>query len=451
MNDTRSDQHEDAEQVSMENRLQRCPLVLDGAKLPSPNTLDGSSGGDTSAPIGKVVQGGEEHTTGATVGDGSTADENSPKEVGGPSNPSSCGAGSMENASDGSEGIPKDLHDLLNESWRMTEAAIQSSDIKKLREAIVFAEKAAARCSAYPVLHSNALDSLGEVHLAMYQESREPEHLKRAVEAQEESVSVCPPNYSDRPCLLGNLASSLSTRFQTSADIKDLDRSIAMSEETLELASPSERPLTLWRLGGSLRTRFENTANMSDLERSVMLLQEAVAPSKLGEDRCASLNNLANSLRTRYLQTRNVGDLNDSIVLRETVLALCSVNNVIHVDRAKYLKNLAVSLTDRFRLGKHNADLDEVVILRIESLILTPPTHVDRSAHLLDLATSIDDRFDLKHDTPDLELCIILREQALGFCPTTHINRHNYLVDLARSFSKRFKRKHDIADLDRAI
>ncbi|KAG8892725.1 hypothetical protein FRB99_002486 [Tulasnella sp. 403] len=222
-----------------------------------------------------------------------------------------------------------------------------------------------------------------------------------------------------------------------------------MRKEALELASPAKRPWLLQALGASLHTRFENTANVSDLERSVAVLQEAVAiNSKSGEVRRASLNSLAISLQTRYHQTRHVADLNQSITLKEAALDLCSPT---HIDRPMYLNNLAASLSDRFRLGKNIADLNRVIALKEESLTLTPPTDVDRSSRLQNLANSLDDRFDLNHNTNDLEKCVTLYEQALALCPTTHIDRHNRLILLACSLSKRFKHKHDIADLDRAI
>ncbi|KAG8892690.1 hypothetical protein FRB99_002539 [Tulasnella sp. 403] len=221
-----------------------------------------------------------------------------------------------------------------------------------------------------------------------------------------------------------------------------------MRKEALELASPSTRPKRLQTLGASLHTRFQNTANVSDLERSVTVLQEAVAISKSVEDRRASLNSLAISLGTRHDQTRHVADLNQSIALSEEVLNLCSPT---HIDRHLYLNNLAGSLDDRFRLGKNIADLNRAIALLEESLSLTPPTHVLRSSRLCNLAISLDHRFDLNHDIDDLEKCVTLREQALELCPTTHIDRHGYLISLAISLSKRFDHKHDIADLDMAM
>ncbi|KAG8890034.1 hypothetical protein FRB99_003927, partial [Tulasnella sp. 403] len=297
-----------------------------------------------------------------------------------------------------SQGAPRDVQDLVYEAWRMIEAAVESRNIEKLQEVVVFAETAADACSANPVLHSHALDSLGRARWAMFEETGIREHMERAVEAFEEAVKICPRNHSDRPRLLGNLACVLEIRFETSANTEDVERSIALleealalgqpqdrslqladlatslyrrfevtansadldrcvvlREEALELASPSDRPSRLWNLGGFLHTRFENTANMSDLEKSVAVLQEAVALSKSDEDRRESRNSLGISLRTHYNQTRNVADLDQSITLHEEALQLCSA---MHVDRPMYLNNLAASLGDRFRPGKNIANLD---------------------------------------------------------------------------------------------
>ncbi|KAG8893970.1 hypothetical protein FRB99_001600 [Tulasnella sp. 403] len=409
----------------------------------------------------------------------------------GPSDPSSREEGTTERATGGSEGASGDLQHLVYKAAWMTKAAVESSNIEKLEEAVVFAEKAADVCSADPVLRSDALDSLGRARRVMFEETGIREHIEKAVEAREEAVKICPPNHENRPRLLvnlasvlyirfetsvniedlgrcialdeealtlgqpqdrshqlGNLASSLSRRFKVTADLADLDRCIGLEEEALELASPPDRPLRLWSLGGSLHTRFENTANMSDLEKSVAVLQEAVTLSESDEDRRESQNWLGISLQTRYHQTRNMADLDQSITLFEAALELCSA---AHIDRPMYLNNLAASLSDRFRLGQNIADLDRVIALEEESLALTPPTDVFRSSRLRNIAISFDDRFDLNDDINDLEKCVSLYEQALNLCPTTHIERHDCLISLALSLSKCFKRKRDVADLDRAI
>ncbi|KAG8898817.1 hypothetical protein FRB99_007135 [Tulasnella sp. 403] len=396
-----------------------------------------------------------------------------------------------ENTSGGSESAPRDVEDLVYEAARMTKAAVQSSNIEKLEEAVVFVEKAADACSANPVLRSHALDSLGRARCVMFEETGIREHIERAVEAREEAMKICPSNHSDRPRLLANLACVLYIRFQTSANIEDLKRCIALREEALvlgqpqsrsldlqnlasslrrrfevtanlvdldrcivlqeaalELASPPDRPSRLWNLGGLLHTRFENTAHISDLEKSVAVLHEAAALSKSDEDRRDSLNWLANSLLTRYRQTRNMADLGQSITLYEAVLELCSAT---HIDRPMYLNNLAASLSERFRLDKSIADLDRVIALQEETLVLTPPTHIDCTLYLRNLAVSLDDRFALSDDINDLDKSITLYEQALNRCPTTHIERRDCLVSLTGSLSKRFEHKRDVAHLDRAI
>ncbi|KAG8905015.1 hypothetical protein FRB99_000806 [Tulasnella sp. 403] len=397
----------------------------------------------------------------------------------------------MKKTPDGSRLISREAEAVVSEAWELTKAAIDSSHIAKLEDAITFARKAVDGSRDNPVLCSDALDTLGRAHRTIFGEAGKVEHVEMAVEAFEEAVDLCPPTHPDRPMRLNelanilhirsqisanvkdldrsislkeqvlaisplsdrsldlsNLASSLHTRFEATSSLADLDRAIELSEESLELASPSDRPLRLRGLATSLRTRFLNTVNFADLERAVMLLEQALVLPQSIEDRCVCFSELGVSLWTRYQERRNVVDLNRAITLQEEALGLCSPT---HIHRSTYLNGLAVSLSNRFRLNKDVVDLNRVIELQEEALALLPPNHVHQPIYLSNLATSYDGRFGLNDDLDDLERSISLRKQALDQYPPTQSDRYCYLIDLADSLSKRFKRKRNIADLDRSI
>ncbi|KAG8906416.1 hypothetical protein FRB99_006918 [Tulasnella sp. 403] len=396
-----------------------------------------------------------------------------------------------ENATETSSLAQSDVEALVVGAVEMTSTAIESSNIDKLEEAIVFAGQTAESCADDPILHTVVLDTLGRGHWAMFNETGKLLHIDKAIEAREEAVNGCPPTHPDRPTCLSNLAVVLCARYEISADINDLDRSITLSEqvlelgplcyryarlhnlaasllsrfeatsnlvdldrsialleESLELASPSDRPDRLRSLAGPLVTRFRNTANFSDLERAVMLLEEALILPQSTKVRRNCLVDLSYALWTRYDETRNMADLNRAITLDEDALNLCSPSDI---DRSRILNGLATSLWERFRLGKDTADFKRAIDLEEEALALLPPNHPKRPLRISNLAWFYNDLFILTDDPNNLERSITFFEEALHLCPPTCIDRHTWLTNLAGSLLTRFKHKSIIADLDRAI
>ncbi|KAG8894695.1 hypothetical protein FRB99_001048, partial [Tulasnella sp. 403] len=383
-----------------------------------------------------------------------------------------------------------DVEALVDEAYAMTCAAVESSDVDKLGDAVVFARKAADACIRHPILRSRALDALSQAHNAMLRETGKTEHVEQVVEASEEAATLCPPTHSARLHLLSSLATALylrfriranlddldrcialeeqvvatslssersgplnhladfiRCRFQTTGNLTDLDQSITLFEESLEQAPASDRPGLLRNLATSLTIRFRNTAHLPDLEKSVVLLEEALGLPQSDYDRCLCLSNLATSLWTRYEQTRNIADLDKSFALHEEALKFCPST----YDRPHYLDRLAVSLIDRFHHDSNDADLNRAIDLQEEAVALCPQNHVLRSRYLSNLAISLNDRFDLNNDSGDFDKSTGLHEEALRLCAPNHIHRHRYLINLVRSLSRRFQLNSGNADLDRSI
>ncbi|KAG8898010.1 hypothetical protein FRB99_007721 [Tulasnella sp. 403] len=126
-----------------------------------------------------------------------------------------------------------DTQDAVNTAWRMTLVAIESSEAAKLKDAIILSGSVIDMCRDNPALCSYILDCLSGAHHTIFKKTGEVGHVKKAVEAQEEAVNLCPPSHPDQPAHLSNLASILSTRFRISGNMKDLDRCIKLREQVL--------------------------------------------------------------------------------------------------------------------------------------------------------------------------------------------------------------------------
>ncbi|KAG8893464.1 hypothetical protein FRB99_001926 [Tulasnella sp. 403] len=408
------------------------------------------------------------------------------------SNASSNEEALSQNVSDGSNCIPqRDIKDDVDEAWSMTVAAFQSSNVAGLKDAIIFAGNTADACRDDPALCSRAMDCLGRAHAAVFDETGELEYAEKAFEAWQEAVNICPPTDPGRHCRLRNLAYilhvrfeltadlddldksitlkeevltlngpcdqshdldtlsvSLYARFQVTADLTDLDRSIVLSEESIPLANPTDRAERMRGLAIALGTRFNNTARLPDLERGISLLEQALILFQSAISRRDCLAELATALSNRYEETRNVVDLDRSIALYEEVLALCTPT---HIDRPSLLTRLAEALRNRSRLGKDIAYLDRAIKLEEEALALTPPSHVQQPRRLSNLAWMYSDYFDLSKNPDHLDKCIALHEQALHARLPEGVKRPHSLANLAHSLRTRFHHKSNIADLDRAI
>ncbi|KAG8901354.1 hypothetical protein FRB99_005378 [Tulasnella sp. 403] len=165
---------------------------------------------------------------------------------------------------------------ILLEVNRNTAAAVKSLNIERLQEAIAFAEESADACSEFSVIRSDVLDNLGWARRVMYEETAQEEYLGKAVEAFEEAVNICPPDFPGRSRIVSNFACVLKIRFEANANVEDLDRGIALEEVTLAVSDAAERSRRSGNLASSLRRRFGVSANFADFERSIALTEESV-------------------------------------------------------------------------------------------------------------------------------------------------------------------------------
>jgi hypothetical protein len=103
----------------------------------------------------------------------------------------------------------------------------------------------------------------------------------------------------DKPSRLNNLGNSLFYRFERLGDLSDINKSVLMKEDAVQLTPDGhpDKPSRLNNLGNSLAHRFERLGDLSDINKSVLMFEDAVQLTPDGHpDKPSRLNNLGNSL-----------------------------------------------------------------------------------------------------------------------------------------------------------
>ena len=151
-----------------------------------------------------------------------------------------------------------------------------------------------------------------------------------------------------------------------------------------------DRAATLHGLASALSKRYESSGSAADLEESIRLFTEALELRPAGHpDRADMLSNFARGLRRRYECSGSLGDLDESIRLSTEALKLCPTG---HPRRAITVHSLARALDCRYERSGYSGDLEESIRLYTEALELRPAGNPDRVFTLHNLAWALSER-----------------------------------------------------------
>lgn len=126
--------------------------------------------------------------------------------------------------------------------------------------------------------------------------------------------------WSDKPSWLNSLGNSVLRRFVRLGDLSDLNKSVLILEDAVQLTPDGHPnlPSRLNDLGGLFSSRFDRLGNLNDINKSVLMFEDAVRLTQDGHPAKPSwLNNLGNSLFRRFEQLGNLIDINKSVLVLE--------------------------------------------------------------------------------------------------------------------------------------
>ncbi|KAF9043694.1 CHAT domain-containing protein [Rhodocollybia butyracea] len=275
--------------------------------------------------------------------------------------------------------------------------------------------------------------------------------LEAAIAYEREALALRPPSHPHRHISLGNLAMSLSFRFNVSGDMDNLEEAIKYARETVALR-PKTNPclhIAHSNLAFSLHHQFHQTRNVKDLNDCLENEHAALLLRPRGHAyREISLDNLSRFLYTRFLESGHMEDLNEGIELQRESLDLFPSG---HPNRSVALNSLSVSLGTRFHNLKHEADIKEAMEHAKAAMAIHPFGHPEYGAAVGNLTKIMSTRFEVFGQVEDLQEAIKLGRITLNLCPPGHPDHSLALEDLSHSLQLNFLSQGNTDDLQEAI
>ena len=278
-----------------------------------------------------------------------------------------------------------------------------------------------------------------------------PTNLDDALAAVQHALSVTSPARPDRPDLLVNQSTLLSTRHVRTDAPGDLAAALAAAREALAAtaAGTVQRPLVQMDLGALLLARFRLAGDPDDLAQALAVTREALTQIPPDDDgRFLMQANIGGILIQRFRSTGDVADLDEAIAM---LRSLRDQRDVAPGIQPTVLSNLANALTAHFDAASDTADLDEAVVAATTAVTLArdDPSTLIGALHNLSLALTT--RFDHAGDQADLDGAIEAGRQAAAAAPPQGPIWRTVTSGLSIALRRRFERTGNPADIEAAV
>lgn len=325
--------------------------------------------------------------------------------------------------------------------------------------------------------------------------------VDEAIACFERARDTCPVDHPSRSAVLSSLADAKFARYETNDQNLDLDASIILYRDALQLRSSShpEHGQTSFDLGVALLARFQGRGDEADRVEAKELLSnvverlpvesdaysEACLALQMAEtsipiqatasgrsqadtedvsirDARARLQDLSDSdprrpevladlgrlLYTRFEDGGDLGDVNEAVSVLESAIQLTPGDHPLKIG---WLNNLGNSFFALFHRIDDLADINKSILISEEAVGLTPDNHPDKLAMLSNLATSLTSCFERLGNLADLNKSISLIKEAAHRTPDSHPTKPAMLNNLGNSISFRFQHLGELADIDSCI
>lgn len=279
-------------------------------------------------------------------------------------------------------GSDNHLAATLNLATVLQDRAEADNDVGPLRESVQLYRDVLP--SVDERRHLQVTTNLATALVNLYRYSRDRVVLEDATRDLRRSAEGLPDGAS-RQVVLANLGAALHEMFDHTGRIALLDEAIAVQDELLAPSCPRTPERTL-NLGVSLLARFRRRRASADLDRAIALFEETAQITSSRIERASALNSQANALSLRFDDTGERTDLDRCVELREQAVATASPGSL---DVALYRGNLGVDLLKRFELTGDDDDLQRAVDEQRRALRDAPATSTDQPRLLAGLADSL--------------------------------------------------------------
>ncbi|KAJ7616002.1 CHAT domain-containing protein [Roridomyces roridus] len=322
-----------------------------------------------------------------------------------------------------------------------------SGDTSNIEESVRLHRKALAHYSPHDPDRSTILNDLADALYARYYQTNNPRDINESVDLHRECLSYFPAPHTSRAGRLHNLAVSLQFRYETCSGNHetDLQEAIELHREALILhAVPHpDRHKSLRNLADVLKVRFEYSMDQKDIDESIRLHRESLQLVPSDSD---SLR-LASAILMRFKQWKDPQDLAEALQISRDSLARCPP---VVPGRGQYFNHLGVVLCISFSHTNDIRELEESIKWHREAVQAFPLPHSSHSNALNDLAAALRLRFlhDKVKNWEDIWEVIELHRVNLGLRPHSHPSHSTTLTNLANAF---YDVHGDLEDIQEAI
>ncbi|KUO11281.1 hypothetical protein [Streptomyces sp. DSM 15324] len=344
--------------------------------------------------------------------------------------------------------------DLLNRAVDRLEAAVSGDPAAHLDEAIGLFRSAVEDERRLPEGDARRAAALSNLGMALRKRAERTEHGGRADVDESVRVSreaLAHGDGDDRAAYLGNLMTSLGTRYAWTGAEADLDEAVLIGEEALACTPPDEPRWATHasNLSGLLRIRFDVRGTGPDLDEAVRLSERA-ARATPDHDPARSLrwSNLSNALAARFDLRRSPDDLDDAVDAgRRAVQAVTAQPGL----QAPVVANLGNLLLTRFEHWGETADLDEAIGRGRDALAAGHVGAPAEAALRSNLGNAHRSRFDSVRDPQDLVLALSMTREAAAATGEDEPQRASRWSNLAMALMSAYEYSRDPAYLEEAI
>ena len=293
---------------------------------------------------------------------------------------------------------------------------------------------------------AESLTKTGGEHRDRFERTGDRSDLDIAIAAFREAVSMLSHDSAQRAKNLYDLLCTLHIRYDEFGDVRDLSDAINAGNEAVE--SNAAHAGYLSALGALLYARYLTSKDPSDLEQTIDLCRRAtVLPPTEDSDVKSSLSNLAVALLARYRLHGSVDDLEQSIDLERTALALTRPGP----SRKASLINLAFGLCELFELRDQPEALEEAVVFGRRAVNARPRDGRTQAQSLNMLAHVLEVRSAHGGSPQDLDEAIARGREAFELTPSDRVDREDHLAGLVTMLSARSRLTGSPEDIDEAV
>lgn len=233
------------------------------------------------------------------------------------------------------------------------------------------------------------LESLGDSLRLRFEMngSIHPDDIDRAIQCLERSVSI-----QNRFNPLVSLGECLMWRFRATADLRDLNRSIELAKEAIEISNSDPdgyKPKAMVQLSKALEWRFDDSHASEDLDWSVNLCAEALALADGAANIMAFRYHLCERLFTRAFHFHEHQSLTRAISELSTALVEIPTEGTSAGFPFEMRRRFSSLLADCYQACDNES---EAIIILQKTLEVAPDDYYERGVLFLDLVSPLLDR-----------------------------------------------------------